>query len=62
MNSDVNGCSTCPKGQEMHETFMRDSKEFVQYDFRTFGGELFSCVAGSLDEARQLRDSWLARL
>jgi uncharacterized protein DUF3873 len=61
VESDIKGCSTCPKGQEQHETFMRDGKEFVQYDYRTNGGELFSCVAGSLELARQQRDSWMAR-
>ena len=59
MKSDVHGCSTCPKGHEQHETFMRAGREFVQYDFRTAGGELFSCVAGSLEEARMRRNSWL---
>ena len=61
MKTDVKGCSTCPKGQEQFETFMRDGKEFVQYDFRTAGGQLFSCVSGSLEIARQQRDDWMAR-
>lgn len=61
MKSDIKGCSTCGKGQEQHESFTQDGKEFVQYDFRTAGGELFSCVAGSLEVARQQRESWMAR-
>lgn len=61
MKSDIKGCSTCPNGQERHETFTRSGREFVQYDYRTETGNLFSCVAGSIQEARQKRDSWQQR-
>lgn len=54
MKSDVNGVSTCQEGQESYE-FFADS--LVQYDYR-FNGELFSCVAKSLDHARMKRDAW----
>ena len=61
MKTDIKGCSTCQKGQEQHETFTREGKEFVQYEYRTFGGELFSCVAGSLELAREQLDTWQQR-
>lgn len=55
-------------GKEQFEDFIltrhltRDRKEAkrVQYDYRTPAGELFSCVAKTLDEARARRDAWLA--
>jgi hypothetical protein len=59
MKTDLNGCSTCPQGTEQHETFTRAGKKFVQYDFRKTTGELFSCVAATLREARIRRDTWL---
>lgn len=61
MKTDIKGCSTCLKGQEQFETFRRAGRKFVQYDFRTEAGKLFSCVAGNLQEARQKRDSWKQR-
>jgi hypothetical protein len=65
MKSDNHGCSTCPPGQESYEYFEVGGypgslkSERVQYDYRTLDEELFSCVAKSLDEARQRRDNWL---
>ena len=66
MNDD-RGCSVCPKGSENYEAFKfhdrRLAKKFgkmLQYDFRTEGGELFSCVAKTLEECRSKRDQWLA--
>lgn len=64
MNSDLNGCSTCPPGIEQFEYFSftlpnRKNVQRVQYDYRTKGGKLFSCVAKSLNEARAKRDAWL---
>jgi uncharacterized protein YaiE (UPF0345 family) len=61
MKTDIKGCSACPKGQEQFESFRRAGRKFVQYDFRTESGKLFSCVAGSLQEARKQRDSWQQR-
>lgn len=65
MKSDVNGCSTCPKGVEQYESYIsqvgRKTYEMVQYDYRTEDGELFSCCAPSLDEARRRRDVWLTK-
>ncbi|MBR5043016.1 MAG: DUF3873 family protein [Bacteroidales bacterium] len=65
MKTDVNGCSTCPSGKEQHETFYltigRKKVRRVQYDYRHTDGELFSCVATSLDEARRKRNEWLSK-
>lgn len=60
MKNDINGCSTCSIGQENYEYFTdyRD-REFVQYDYRTNSGKLFSCVATSLEIAREKLDKWL---
>jgi len=59
MKSDKKGCSQCPKGQENHEEFNFNGRDFVQYDYRHIDGKLFSCVAKSLDDARSSRDKWL---
>ena len=64
MKSDVNGCSTCPAGREQYEFYTqpvgRKRRRLVQYDYRHTDGDLFSCVAPSLEEARRRRDTWLA--
>lgn|GEM_PF-2195672 len=61
MKTDVDGCSTTAPGQEQYEEYydasMRGTR--VQYDYRTPEGELFSCVAKSLEAARDRRDAWL---
>jgi len=74
MKSDVQGCSTCPAGEEMWEEWSAQAHGRVadgdvksglkmvmrvQYDYRTTEGELFSCVAESIDEARARRNEWL---
>lgn len=59
MKTDREGCSTCPAGEERFEHFTRDRQKFVQYDYRTEDGTLFSCVARTLEKARQQRDAWL---
>lgn len=63
MKSDVNGCSTCPAGQEQYEWFssplFSGNEQRVQYDYRHTDGKLFSCVAPTLEAARQKRDKWL---
>lgn len=56
MKTDLNGCSTCQPGQEQYESW---GKELVQYKYRTISGKLFTCVAKSLESARQRRDNWL---
>ena len=62
MKSDIEGCSTCPSGSEQYEYFKRKSKKYVQYDYRTRQGKLFSCIAPSLEKARNKRDVWLKQL
>lgn len=59
MKTDIKGYSTCPIGQEKYEFFCLYTKEFVQYDYRHTNGNLFSCVARTLNKARQRRDNWL---
>ena len=65
MKSDVNGCSTCPIGQEQYEYFNttvgRKRKRVVQYDYRHTDGDLFSTVAKTPEDARKERDEWLER-
>lgn len=60
MKSDIQGCSTCPRGAEQYEEFTWDGRRCVQYDYRTPDGKLFSCIASSLPNARAKRDRWLA--
>lgn len=60
----VNGVSVCPTGEECHEYFTltlfpRRKKRLCQYDYRHTDGELFSCVAPTLEECRAMRDIWL---
>lgn len=71
MRSDRNSVSTCPAGEERYEYFRVCSicqfmgqgpmrwEQRVQYDCRAPDGELFSCVAKTLEEARRRRDEWL---
>jgi hypothetical protein len=63
MNDD-RGCSKAQAGEERYEEFevrigRVERRKRVQYDYRTPDGELFSCVAKSLDDARARRDEWL---
>ncbi len=61
--NDNNGCSICTEGSENYETFStrigRKRVKRVQYDYRHTDGELFSCIAGTLEECRERRDKWL---
>ena len=65
MKSDINGCSTCLIRHENYEFFTinigRKTYNKIQYDYRHTDGELFSCVANSLDEAREKKDNWLSK-
>lgn len=49
-------------GQEQWETFWShiEEKEFVQYDYRSPNGDLFSTVRRSLGECRRERRQWQA--
>jgi len=64
MKSDINGCSTCVPGEERYERFYSPTLRAyrVQYDYRTPDGELFSCIAPTLEACRQRRERWLAEL
>jgi len=33
----------------------------IQYDYRNLDGELFSCIANDVEEARQKKDEWLKK-
>jgi hypothetical protein len=56
---------TLAPGHEQHEMFQATGRmgkpgpERCQYDYRHRSGELFSCVAASLEEARDKRNEWL---
>ena len=64
MKMTVNGVSVCPTGEERYEYFTpafarRTKKRFCQYDYRHTDGELFSCVAPTLEECRRRLNEWL---
>lgn len=65
MNSiNNNGVSTCPTGEERYTTFIAGAfrgREYYQYDYRAADGELFSCVAPTLEGCRAKRDEWLTK-
>lgn len=59
-----NGVSICPIGEERYSYLnLHPSKRlrnrYCQYDYRHTNGQLFSCVAPSLDRYREKRDTWL---
>ncbi len=51
----------CLAGQEQHEEFYSTTADAmrIQYDYRSPEGQLFSCIAKSLEMSRQKRDRWL---
>ena len=55
----VNGVSVCLTAEERHKYFTHAEKKLCQYDNRDKDGELFSCVAPTLEECRAKRDVWL---
>lgn len=60
--NDEFGCTMCKEhGAERYEHFYMRSirKKMVQYDYRHTDGQLFSCVAPSLEVARSRRDEWI---
>lgn len=63
--NDERGCSLCAAGKENYRTFRhkdiarRREVVYYQYDYRHTDGQLFSCVAKSLNECREKRDKWL---
>lgn len=63
-NITANGITTTKApGQEQHETFARkvgrQTKRYIQYDYRHVDGELFSCIKPTLEDCRAARDAWL---
>jgi hypothetical protein len=52
------GMSTCKVGEEKWEQFYDRiaRKDLVQYDFRNADGQLFSCIAPTLEKAREKRE------
>ncbi len=57
MKTDKNGCSTT--ADEHYEEFKVEGKSYIQYDYRTQCGVLFSCIAQDVEGARRKRDTWL---
>lgn len=55
----VKGCSTCQAGEEQYQAFHYRGKSFVQYDYLTRSGELFSTVGLTLKMCREKRNTWL---
>jgi hypothetical protein len=55
--------SECLPGCEQYEKFTcvtrRKRKTYVQYDYRYYNGELFSCVDMTVTKCREQRDNWL---
>lgn len=58
----VNGCCTTAPGKEQYEAFTMNRKRYVQYDYRTPAGKLFSCVRPTLEQCRADRDKWLREI
>jgi len=52
------GCSICIAGKECYSKFFYKGKEYIQYDYRTLKGKLFSCVKPTLEKAREAKDNW----
>lgn len=58
--NDNRGCSTCKAGTENYKRYKACNKKmYYQYDYRTALGELFTCVAPTLEACRAKRDKWL---
>lgn len=60
MKTDIKGISTCKKGEEHFEFFKSiiNKKRLIQYEYRSNEGELFTCVAPTLEECRRKMHSW----
>lgn len=51
---------TLNSGNEQYEQFEAPNRKmYYQYDYRHTDGELFSCVAPTLEKCREKRDKWL---
>lgn len=51
-------------GEEQYESYRSNvaKRDKVQYDYRHFDGQLFSCVKNSLEECWDARDKWLSKI
>jgi hypothetical protein len=63
MTLHTNSVSTCNLGEEKWEKFYSYilKQNMIQYEFRFANGELFSCTASSLAEARIKRDQYIVK-
>ena len=59
MKTDVNGCSTCATGTENYESFVGKGTIYIQYDYRTAEGKLFSTIGMNLEQCRKRCATWL---
>ena len=57
-----NVISTTADGEEQYEECTIGKTPYVQYDYRTPDGKLFSRVKKTLDACRIARDKWLKKL
>lgn len=59
--NDEHGCTMCnAAGHESYARFKAcNRKYYYQYDYRHTNGELFSCVAPTLEQCREKRDNWI---
>ena len=50
-------------GREQYENYKSrvTKKIYIQYDYRHLDGELFSCIANNLEEAREKRNEWVSK-
>lgn len=61
MHTDINGCTSTAAGQEQYEYFESRKRFFIQYDYRTPDGDLFSTVTETLAQAHAKRDEWIEK-
>ena len=56
--------SYCNRGCEQYEEYYSRTvnKMLVQYDYRNLDGDLFSCIASDVEDAREKRDAWLKEI
>ena len=59
MKNDINGCSTTAPGTESYESFIVKGTIYIQYDYRTPEGKLFSTVGIDIETCRRRLNTWL---
>ena len=62
--NDERGCSNCKVvGTENYQRYTAcNKKRYYQYDYRHTDGELFTCVAPTLEACRVKRSRWIEML